>query len=674
MKQYPILIITLFFIIGCNYNYKNKVEKDFVFKEIDSLIEISKNTDKSDSLRTNYILKATTLIEQIDNDSLKIMLLNSVAKSNFELGNLKEFAKISRTNLELSEWYKDTLNIGNSNVNLGNYYRLNNKSDMAFYHFNKALNNYKSVNNKYLYARTLLEIARIQTNESDFMGSEINVIKALAIFNEIKSDKGLFASYDILGVNSFCLKKYDQAIEYNKKALIYTDKLESSISYRLDILNSIGLSYQYLGNFSEALKYYKEALATSNFENKYPKVYARILSNYAYTLFKNKALEHLPALFYKSLTIQTNNYDEADEAITYLYLSEFEFNKKDTLKAQNFALKAITPLKAANEYFELLEAYQLLSKILPAKEGIKYLEKHISLSDSLLQNERAIREKFMRIVYETNEIRKEKEKETQNKWLIAIFSAIGFIISSLIIITLIQLSKNKTLLFNQQQEEVNIEIYNLMIDKRLKYEEGINEEKKRISEELHDGVLGRLFGTRLSLDSLNNSKSKTDIKVRAAYINELQSIEEEIRKIAHNLQSQIKSGNTSFKKMIEELLMKQSEVGKFEWNLNFNSTTNSEKISNKIKIHCYRTIQEAVQNIIKYANATFVEIDIKEYKNNWLIEIKDNGVGFDVSKNYKGIGLRNIKSRVKSLNGNVKFISKPEEGTIIKMTIPLQNL
>ena len=84
---------------------------------------------------------------------------------------------------------------------------------MAFYHFNKALNNFKSIENKYLYARTLLEIARIQTNESDFMGSEINVIKALAIFNEIESDKGLFASYDILGVNSFCTKKYNQAIK-----------------------------------------------------------------------------------------------------------------------------------------------------------------------------------------------------------------------------------------------------------------------------------------------------------------------------------------------------------------------------------------------------------------------------------------------------------------------------
>ena len=147
----------------------------------------------------------------------------------------------------------------------------------------------------------------------------------------------------------------------------------------------------------------------------------------------------MPNLFYKSLTIQTNNYDEADEAVTYLYLSEFEFYRKDTLKAIDYALKAINPLKAVHEYFELLEAYELLSKILPPKEGIKYLEKHILLSDSLLQNERAIREKFTRIVYETNEIKKEKEKETKKKWLIALFSAIGFIISLLIITTLIQL-------------------------------------------------------------------------------------------------------------------------------------------------------------------------------------------------------------------------------------------
>ena len=55
--------------------------------------------------------------------------------------------------------------------------------------------------------------------------------------------------------------------------------------------------------------------------------------------------------------------------------------------------------------------------------------------------------------------------------------------------------------------------------------------KKRISQEIHDGVLGRLFGTRLSLDSLNFSEGKDAVKSRMQYISELKTIEEDIRKI-----------------------------------------------------------------------------------------------------------------------------------------------
>ena len=77
----------------------------------------------------------------------------------------------------------------------------------------------------------------------------------------------------------------------------------------------------------------------------------------------------------------------------------------------------------------------------------------------------------------------------------------------MIYIILAQRAKNKELKFAKQQQETNEEIYNLMLSQQDKVDEARALEKKRISEELHDGILGRLFGTRLSLDSLNMANS-----------------------------------------------------------------------------------------------------------------------------------------------------------------------
>ena len=176
---------------------------------------------------------------------------------------------------------------------------------------------------------------------------------------------------------------------------------------------------------------------------------------------------------------------------------------------------------------------------------------------------------------------------------------------------------------------------------------------------------------RLILDSLNEGGSEKEIDERENCIEELQFIEEDIRKISHNLSTQLFSSNTNFVNMVEELVEKQSKISNFDYEVEFEDGINWEVISNKIKIHCYRTFQEALQNINKYAKASKVKIAITKISGKLLIEIKDNGVGFVVKKKSKGIGIKNIKSRVERLYGNVKFVSSINNGTLIKMSIPL---
>ncbi len=208
-----------------------------------------------------------------------------------------------------------------------------------------------------------------------------------------------------------------------------------------------------------------------------------------------------------------------------------------------------------------------------------------------------------------------------------------------------------------------------MLTQQDKIEEGRAQEKKRISEELHDGILGRLFGTRLSLDSLNENIDQDTVKNRSGYIKELKAIEQEIRKISHDLNADFVSGSGFFD-IIKALVENQTKAYNLKYELYKNDDIDWEDIPNKTKINLYRIIQESLQNIYKHADAKLVKINF-ELKNNFiLLEISDDGSGFDINRVKKGIGLKNIASRVNDLGGDLDINSMRGKGTTVLVLIP----
>ena len=93
-----------------------------------------------------------------------------------------------------------------------------------------------------------------------------------------------------------------------------------------------------------------------------------------------------------------------------------------------------------------------------------------------------------------------------------------------------------------------------------------------------------------------------------------------------------------------------------------------------VKINCYRIIQEALQNINKYAKATRVTISFSFQNTKLELCIRDNGVGFDISKNNKGIGLQNITARIKKLKGTFVITSSLGQGALLTIHIPVTEL
>ena len=127
---------------------------------------------------------------------------------------------------------------------------------------------------------------------------------------------------------------------------------------------------------------------------------------------------------------------------------------------------------------------------------------------------------------------------------------------------------------------------------------------------------------------------------------------------------------SNFKNILEELVKSQQETYSLDCKLIYDDTIN--EIVPEIKMNVYRIIQEAFNNINKYANATKVMLYLDFDAAGFLcLEIYDNGSGFNTKKVKEGIGLKNMKSRTETINGELHIESEKNKGTRITLKVKL---
>ncbi len=571
--------------------------------------------------------------------------------------------------------FTDSTNLANAHYRIGELFRYNFLGDSAYFHYNKAEKIYRSKKNKIRIARTLYGIAVVQCNEKDFTGCEVTSVEAISILESLKETNEVIKYksyiYNNLGLAFGQLGQYDVSISYYDTALKLKNKIEGDNKATIDnTRNNLALSYKKSGRFNLAATKYKEILLNKDLKNQRPDFFALVLDNYAHTLYLANKRNDLPELYFKALKITDSvNPGGYNSIIINQHLAEYynDLSLKDSAKYFGYNAKKIAQ-KFHNE--DYLVSLLLLAEIEDGKESAKHLKEYIELNDSLQKVERATRNKFARIRFETDQLEEENIKIAKERMWLLIISTVLIITFFLLYLVIRQRVKNKELEFVQKQQETNEEIYNLMLSQSDTIEEARTLEKKRISEELHDGVLGRLFGTRLSLDSLNFNNTPEAVKTRGEYIDSLKNIEEDIRKVSHELNTDFIAG-AGFRDIIKTLVETQSSAYKLKHSLDHDDSINWDLFSNKTKIHIYRIIQESLHNIYKHAKASSVNIGFKPKNNVICLQVQDNGVGFDVNKAKSGIGLKNMKSRINEINGEFNLSSSKQEGTIVSIEIPL---
>lgn len=663
--------IIMLLLINCGKSDKIIEGDELKSNIILSHIEKAKNNELSTSERKNHLDQSYALSITLKDGPDKRERLHEISIEYYKLKDNESYRKMNEKALDLSTQINDSLGIAKSYGNLGIYYR-DIKIDSAYYYFDKANQVYSKIpGHDYRHGSILINLAQILRKAKDYSESESMTIEAIEKFIQSGNEKYLPLCYTNLGILAKFLERYDEAIEYHSKAIEYSKGTDNEVSETLRSYNNIGTVYKSQKKYDKAKESYNKGLSYEIFLSKRPKRHALLLDNLAYVNFLSNDTTQIPDLFYEALKIRDSIDDKYGIATNTLHLAEyFKSIRKDSISKMYAEKSRDVSLELQNNE-ELLKAYKILSDVSNSNEGLVFANRYIKLNDSLIKEERLFRDKFARVRFETNEIAEANQQISKENQIliIAILGLTALFLLGYIIFR--QQQSNKELLFAQTQQEANQEIYRLLLNQQIKLEEGRQLEQQRMSEELHDGVLGRLFGVRLSLDGINQRANDGFTEARNKYIDELKSIEKEIRLISHDLGAETLPSDVAYIDAVEDLIKDLCAIHKIDFEFNNDEDIDWEEIDDQKKVNFFRILQESMQNIFKHANAENIKIDFDYLEDKINLTILDDGIGFKSTKVKKGIGLKNITSRVSQMSGVVQFLSEKDEGTKVAVSVPV---
>ncbi|MEN9299390.1 MAG: hypothetical protein RLZZ429_1703 [Bacteroidota bacterium] len=208
-------------------------------------------------------------------------------------------------------------------------------------------------------------------------------------------------------------------------------------------------------------------------------------------------------------------------------------------------------------------------------------------------------------------------------------------------------------------------------DDRLRMEvELLETERGRIASDLHDDLGPLLSVIKMNLHLLD-TKDKNDLMILGKTANHIDHTAKRLREISNNIMPytlQRKGLLTAITEMTE-LLSEGNGIS-----IHLNNQLNDLSITKEKEIHIFRLFQEVLNNTIKHANASEINIQLYQERQEICMLIKDNGCGFDKEKvmdQGKGLGLQNILRRAGIIKGKVYLETAPGNGTEYLFRIPL---
>lgn len=247
--------------------------------------------------------------------------------------------------------------------------------------------------------------------------------------------------------------------------------------------------------------------------------------------------------------------------------------------------------------------------------------------------------------------------------LAIVYTFIAFILLTVSLLVFIYYSRKKIIQKEIEKKDLEIKYQKEMLNAAILTQE---KERKRIARDLHDDI-----SSKINIISLNShfltvpNLSEKEIKqITSNIIDVSAKVLESTRRISHDLLPPIFE-EFGIHVAIEELCSNYLKSNNLI--VNYNNIFEQDifdEIDKKKHLHIFRILQELINNSIKHGMATEIDISFEKKKKKRVLKYKDNGNGFDVQKTNlkKGLGMKNIESRVEFLNGKFEMNSAIDQG------------
>ncbi len=605
----------------------------------------------------------------------KVDQLNELA--NKSMRNPPEMKKKADSAILLAKKINYKEGLGNAYKYKGIYHYFTSEFDSSVNNHRQSLRIFKELNDSLNTGKGYLNIATTYSAAASYDSTTKNAVIALKYFEQLNDYAGIGRAVNLLGIVHFRQRNYDKALiyfkQYLKNAQATSDSSEIASGY-----NNIGSVFSERKGYDSAIYYFDEAVRLKeklgNFNN------------------LGQSYENLGSLNSKigNSELALKNYKKANAIYKKIgdsrFMSECEYNMgveyrkldKPDSAAKHFqrAIDISTEVGALQVLRDAKEGYAKL--LFMQKDGLKayeLLKEAMILSDSILNSEKIetiadietkyeTEKKEQQIVLQTAEIAKQTA-ENQRKVLMII--ALVAILVLLMVIFLLFRNRAK----RKQQlliKEKDLKVKEAQIEATLSSQET---ERKRFAEDLHDGFGQLISALRLNIAQFNKNNPANNLATYEHSENILDEMHKEIRSIAFNLmpatliQEGLLAAIKEFASRINKTNQVKIEVSSFEL---------SNRFTEVFEVAIYRIVQEWVNNVLKYASANKITLQIDQYEDELVLIIEDDGRGFDTNNLYNsnGNGWRNIQTRVNLVKGQIEIDSNPTRtGTSFILTSPI---
>jgi signal transduction histidine kinase len=610
---------------------KKSLNKGDNSKQFMTLTNLSDEYSNSDLDKAEYYsYKALSKAKLIKNDSFVALSYNNIGNIHQYKSELDSALFFHKKALVIRQSIKDSIGIADTFNNIGIVYDTKGQYPDALKYYFKALFYYEKKENIAKQAMTNTNIGIVYKAQKDYVKALNYYKRAYELYLKTDNDFGKTTSAGNLGSLLINFKKYNESLKYSELAKQGYKKLgyDRFVAYPM---SSIAFVYDSLHQFKLANKNYIEAIKLlEKYENAFE--VAENSNAYALCLIKQK------------------KYQESIE---------------QSKKALVFAKKADAYLLEVYSYKNLYKAYVKIKKF---ELAYTYANLYSIGKDSLFANEKTksvfeLETKYQTAKKEKLLLQQQAEAKQKDTLLIGI-SILAFFIG-LVGFLIYRQQKLKT---RQQEREFELKSAISTIENQNK----LQEQRLGISRDLHDNIGAQLTFIISSVDNIKYAFDITNQKLDHKLTTISSFAKETIVELRDTIWA-MNSNEISFEDLeirINNYIEKAKEA-KEEISFSFavDPVLKTQKLIFVEGMNIYRTIQEAVNNSMKYANATVITVNAKKLNNQIKIIIQDNGLGFDIETIEKGNGLQNMQKRIEEIGGTLSLSSSNTEGTRIEILI-----